>query len=75
MSIIVTKTISWIFATFSICGHANNGNAEKMVVTNIQMMKIRRTILSRVQGIFFGSREINMEISVTMATMYANGIS
>ncbi len=38
-------------------------------------MKTARTIDSRVHGIFFGSRDMSSEASVTSATIMANGMS
>ena len=45
------------------------------MVRNIHATKISRTIDSRVQGIFLGSREIKSESNVTIATIIANCIS
>ncbi len=71
----VTKTMSWILTTLLSSGQARMGYTEKIVVITIHSMKMSRTTVSRVHGIFFGSREIRIETSVTTATMYANGKS
>src|SRR6202163_3553834 len=75
MSIIVTKIISWIFHTWLKYVQANQGYIDRVVVSTIQAMKISRTMLSRVHGIFFGSRDMSSETSVTSATIIANGMS
>src|SRR5260221_14533186 len=75
MTIIVTKIMSWIFHAWLKYVQARVGHIALTVVSTIHAMKIARTMDSRVQGIFFGSRDMSNEASVASATIMGNGIS
>src|ERR1700704_3052104 len=75
MSIRVTKIMSRIFQNWLRCGHASVWYIAWVVVSTVNERKTRSSIVSRVQGIFFGSRDISTEASVTSAMIMANGMS
>src|SRR5947207_7470787 len=75
MRIMVTYTMRRIFQNWFMCGHASSGYMAYIVVSRTQTRKINRSIVSRVHGTFFGSRDMSSPTSVTRATIMANGMS
>src|SRR5205809_4270403 len=67
--------MSRIFQNWLSLNHASSGYIALIVVSSIHVRKTRSRIVSRVQGIFFGSRELRAPTSVTSATIMANGMS